>query len=222
MQKKNSLKQDIHNQETMKILTWNAVRARKTTCQQLTKMYGSNVWVAETSCTSSVLHTKTNALTAVERYWERKTASCRRGCRIFRSLQLRLLSSLGWTIVYLWYIFYFNVDIASLLLSSTVLIYLSRFLNSQDIFKERNLSLHGGNYPCQNAVSLPACPGETPQRQFSFVALYLTDFHFCRYSHTTKYSRNLKYNICEFSAILTIFGLSYSEKKSVASLPELP
>jgi hypothetical protein len=73
---------------------------------------------------------------------EKKTAKCRRGCRIFRSLQLSFLSSLGWNIVYWWYIFYFNVDIASVLrISSKVLIYLSCLLNSQDILKKRHLSL---------------------------------------------------------------------------------
>jgi hypothetical protein len=85
---------------------------------------------------------------------------------IFRSLQLRLLSLLGWNVMYLQYILNVNVYIASLFwISSTVLIYLSCFLNSQDIFKKRHLSLHSGIYPCQTAASLPACPGETPQRQ---------------------------------------------------------
>ena len=159
MQKKNSLKKDIRNQETPEILTWNAVRAGKTTCKQLSKMNGLNVQIAETGCTSSVLHTKTNASSVVESYCERKTAKCRRGCRLSHSLQLRLFSSLGSNIIYLWHTFCFNVDITSLLwISSTVLIYLCCFLNSQDIFKERHPSL-------PKAASLPACPGETPQRQ---------------------------------------------------------
>jgi hypothetical protein len=105
MQEKNSSKKIFIIKRHLKIPTWNAERDWKTTCKQLRTMTGSNVWVAETDCRSSVLHTKTNASTAVESYWERKTAICRRGCRIFRSLQLRLLSSLRWNIVYLWYIY---------------------------------------------------------------------------------------------------------------------
>jgi hypothetical protein len=86
----------------------------KTTCKHLRKMTGSNVWVAAIGCTSSIPHTKTNASTAVESYCDRKPARCRRGCRIFCLLQLRLLSSLGCHILYLWCLFYFNVDISSL------------------------------------------------------------------------------------------------------------
>ena len=75
----------------------------------------SKVWAAETGCTRSGLHTKTNAPTAVESYCERKTARCKRGSRKFRSLQLRFMSSFGSNIFYFWYIFCSNANNASLL-----------------------------------------------------------------------------------------------------------
>jgi len=60
------------------------------------------------------------------------------------------------------YIFYFNVDIASLLrIRFNTFIYLAYFLNSQDIFKERHLSPHSGIFPWKKTASLPTCPGET-------------------------------------------------------------
>jgi len=55
--------------------------------------------------------------------------------------------------------------------SSTIFIYLSCLLNSQDIFKMRRFFLQSGISPCQNAASLSACPIETPQRQHFLVAL---------------------------------------------------
>jgi hypothetical protein len=76
MQKRNSLKKIFIIEGNLKILARNAMRAGKTTYRQLRKMTGSNLWVAET-----VLHTETNALTAVESYCQRKTARCGTGCR---------------------------------------------------------------------------------------------------------------------------------------------
>jgi hypothetical protein len=81
------------NKRHLKVLTRSAVRAGKTTCKQLWKMAGSNVCAAEIACTGSVLHTKTNASTAVESHCERRTAVCRTRCGIFRSLQFKLLTS---------------------------------------------------------------------------------------------------------------------------------
>jgi len=47
-----------------------ALSSGKTTCKQLRKMTGSNVWAAETGCMISVLHKKTNASAVVESYCE--------------------------------------------------------------------------------------------------------------------------------------------------------
>jgi hypothetical protein len=88
----------------LKVLKINAVRAGKTTCKQLRKMTGSNVRVTESGCTRSVLHTKTNASTVVESYSEKKTARCRRGCRIFQK-SIRNTVSCVWTdfnLILLW------------------------------------------------------------------------------------------------------------------------
>ena len=56
----------------------NVVSVGKITRRQLT---GSNVCAAESGCMSSVLHSKTNASTVVENYYERKTARCTRQSR---------------------------------------------------------------------------------------------------------------------------------------------
>ena len=84
----------------------------------------------------------------------------------------------------------------------SLFIYLSCFLNSQDIFKERHLSLNTGICPWLQSVSLPAYPRQTPQRQHFFFALYVGGFHLCSILRTAWYSRRLKYGISEFSAVL--------------------
>jgi hypothetical protein len=88
-------------------------------------MAESNVWVAETACTGSVFHTKTNASTVVQSYCERKTAVCRRRCRLFLSLKFKILTSSNeilctrdiFSILVLLFLLYFEY-------SSTLLIYL--------------------------------------------------------------------------------------------------
>ena len=114
MQRNKSIKQIFIVERQLKFLKRNVVSVGKTTCKKLKKMIWSNEWAAGTGCTRPVLHTKTNASTAVGSYCERKTVICKRRARKFRSMQLRLLSSFGSNIVYLWYIFYSNVDITSL------------------------------------------------------------------------------------------------------------
>jgi hypothetical protein len=93
-------------------VTWNVLRAGKTTCKQLRswqdRLCDSRNWLHET-CSPY----KGKCVDWGSSYWDRNTAKCRRECRIFHSLQLRLLSLLDWNIVYLFYAFYFNVDIVS-------------------------------------------------------------------------------------------------------------
>ena len=67
-----SIQTDIHNQGWGEILKRNAASAGKTTCNQLRRITGPNVWAAETGCTNSLLLSKTNASTAIENYRERK------------------------------------------------------------------------------------------------------------------------------------------------------
>jgi len=98
-----SIKQTFIIKKHLKILKWSSLNAGNNTCEQQRKMTGS---------TSYVLHKKTNVTTAVESYCERKTVNCRRASGKFRSLQLRLLSSLASNNMYLGYIFHFNIDIA--------------------------------------------------------------------------------------------------------------
>jgi len=78
-------------QRQLKFLNRSAVSASKPTCKQMKKMTVSNAWAAETGCTSSFLHTKTNTSTTVESYSYRETARWRRGSRKFLYLQLRQL-----------------------------------------------------------------------------------------------------------------------------------
>jgi hypothetical protein len=73
MYKNNSLKKLFIIMRRLKT-DKDAVSAWKITCQKLRKMTGSNVSVAESGCTSSVLYTKTKVSTAVESHCERKAA----------------------------------------------------------------------------------------------------------------------------------------------------
>ena len=80
------------------------------------------------------------------------------------------------------------------------------------IFSKRHLSLHSGIYPCQIAASLPACPGETPQRQLFFhrsvsQKLWLLQI-FCEQRGNVEALNIIPLN---FQPFLTIFGLTYIE-----------
>jgi len=72
MQRKKSIKINIHTQKQLKFLKRNVVGSGKIMCIQLRKMTGSNVRDAETDFISSVLHTNRNASTAVEGFCRRK------------------------------------------------------------------------------------------------------------------------------------------------------
>jgi hypothetical protein len=99
----------------LKIRKRNAVCAGKTTYMQLSMMTGSNVWAANICCVSSVLHTKTNVLTAVGSYCERKQQDAEEGLENF--LNCDLDSWVQWVshTVSLCYIWCSSFDIASLL-----------------------------------------------------------------------------------------------------------
>jgi hypothetical protein len=106
-------------------------------------MTGSNVWAAETGCTSFVLHTKTNVATEVESCCMQKQQHAEK--YLENLINCNLVSWVHWVQIMCtyWYILYFHVDIASLLwikLNSFHL--LSLLLNSQNIFREWHLSLH--------------------------------------------------------------------------------
>ena len=104
--------------------------------------------------------------------------------------------------------------------SSEFLIHVCCFLNSQDIFQARHVSLHSGispyiaaSIPDKKEASLPACPVETQQRQI-FFRLPVT----CRLSFLQLFCMSLskvetfKYNISKFSVVFTILLLSQSER----------
>ena len=70
----------------------------------------------ETNCTSSVFYTSTHESTTVESYCKKiKTADADEDLKKFRSLELIVLSLFVTNILYLWYVFFSNVDITSLL-----------------------------------------------------------------------------------------------------------
>jgi hypothetical protein len=77
----------------------------KTMCIKLRKMTGANMTAAETDFTISVLYTNRNASTAVDGFCERKTDRMQKMIYKFSSLQIRLLSSFGSNIVYLYFLF---------------------------------------------------------------------------------------------------------------------
>lgn len=150
MQTKNQEKEIFVIKSHLKVLKRNTVSVVKTFRRQLRKMTGSNVWAVETGCMNSVLHTNTNVSTAVESYCERKKkAKFGRGSNKCRSLQLRILSSEVSNIVYLWYFFYCNVDIASLLwiksssfhLPSLILEYTEYFQTAASLVIQGHLTL---------------------------------------------------------------------------------
>jgi len=121
----------------------NALSAVKTTCK-LRKMTGSNVWAAEIGCTRSVLRTTTNASTAVGSYCKIKQQDEEENfvhCNLDSWVHLvKILCT---------YIYYFNVDIASLLwikfnsLHSNILLleFTGYFLRATSLHIYRYLSL---------------------------------------------------------------------------------
>ena len=98
-------------QRQLKFLKGSAVSAGKTTCKLLRKMTGSNTWAAETGCTSSFLHTKTNTSTTVESHCDKKQQDAEEDLENFF---LCNLSSIVSNIFDLRYIFYSNIYVASL------------------------------------------------------------------------------------------------------------
>jgi hypothetical protein len=145
-------------------------------------MTGSTVWATEIGCKNSVFHTKTNASSAVKCYCFRKRARSRREYENSVYCNLDSLSSFRSNTVYLWHMFfYFSVDIASLLSIEYNIVHLLRFFNSQDILKERHLSLLSGLYPWQKRHLYQHVRESRLKEPFFFFALYLGGFHSCRY-----------------------------------------
>jgi hypothetical protein len=161
----------------------NTVSVVKTFRRQLRKMTGSNVWAVETGCMNSVLHRNTNVSTALESYCERKTAKFGRGSSKCRSLQLKILSSEDSNIVYSWYFFYCNVDIASLLwiksnsfhLPSLILEYTEYFQTAASLVIQQHLSLpkRGASKSTSGRDATKTSPIRRPvSRRLSFLQIF--------------------------------------------------
>ena len=143
----------------------------------------------------------------VERNCERKAARCRTGSKQFSWFKLdswfHLIPILCvYDVFSIWLLILFH----SFERISEFLIHISCFLNLQDIFQARRLSLHRGIYPWQKKKkSLPACPVETRQRQFFFHLLVPWRLSFLQLFCLSLIKVETFRYISKFSVVFTIF-----------------
>jgi hypothetical protein len=144
-------------------------------------------------CTITVLHKQTNTNSVVGNWCDRKRVRCRKWSIKYLSFQLMHLSSLGSSILYLWHILDFKVDIASLIWIALKRFpnFLSYFLNSHDILKPRYPSI----WPSQKQVLFRHVQ-ETRRKDISF-ALYLGTFHFLYIFLCSSVNKEIPWGKCD-------------------------
>ena len=142
-------------------------------------MTRTNVWAAENVCTSSVLHTKTKNVDCGRKLLRERNSKCRRS-RKYHSLQLRLLSSVSSNIVYLWYIFYFGVEVASLHWINFNTLHLRLASWIYRVLSKHGISHNVAAFIPDKKRRLYRHVREKRHKNTFSVALYLEGFHFCK------------------------------------------